>query len=99
MKILTKYVVKPFFYNLILWMIFWNMKYFFYNCLLLLLCCACCKLAIQIFVEEDRQQYNQNMQKNYSILPQSPTVIPTECDPSVFHRELQKNYSILQWCT
>ena len=54
-KILTKYVVKPFFYNVILWMIFWNMKYFSYNCLLLLLCCGCCKFAIQAFVQEDRQ--------------------------------------------
>jgi hypothetical protein len=27
MKILTKYVVKPYFYNVILKMIFWNMKY------------------------------------------------------------------------
>jgi len=45
-KILTKYVIKPFFYNVILWMIFWNMKYLFYNCLLLLLCCVCCKIAI-----------------------------------------------------
>jgi len=50
MKIMTKYVVKPFFYNVILWMIFWNMKYLFYNFLLLLLCCACCKFAIQAFV-------------------------------------------------
>jgi len=42
---------KAFFlYNVILWMIFWNMKYLFYNCLLLLLCCACCKFAIQVFV-------------------------------------------------
>ena len=51
----SQHVVKPFFYNVILWMIFWNMKYFFYNCLLLLLCCACCKLAIQTFVQEDKQ--------------------------------------------
>ena len=46
MKILTKYAV-------ILWMIFWNMKYFFYNYLLLLSCCACYKFAIQAFMQED----------------------------------------------
>jgi hypothetical protein len=51
MKILTKHAVKPYFYNVILRMIFWNMKYlFFFNCQLLLLCCACCKFAIQYFV-------------------------------------------------
>jgi hypothetical protein len=32
--------VKHFFYNVILWMIFYNTKYLFYNCSLLLLCCA-----------------------------------------------------------
>ena len=62
MKILTKYVVKPYFYNVILWMIFWNMKYLFYNCLLLLLCCACCKFAIQVFVQRINRQYKQNLQ-------------------------------------
>jgi len=37
MKILTKHVVKPYFYNVI----FWNMKYFFFfNCQLLLLYCV-----------------------------------------------------------
>jgi hypothetical protein len=57
MKILTKYVVKPYFYNVILRMIFWNMKYLlFFNCQLLLLRCACCKFAIQDFVQEDRQK-------------------------------------------
>jgi hypothetical protein len=56
MKILTKHVVKPYFYNVILRMIFWNMKYvFFFNCELLSLCCAWCKFAIQDFVREDRQ--------------------------------------------
>jgi hypothetical protein len=63
MKILTKYVVKPYFYDVILWMIFWNMKYLFYNCLLLLLCCACCKFAIQAFVQRINRQYKQNLQK------------------------------------
>ena len=33
MKILPKHVVKPYFYNVILRMIFWNMKYLFvFNC-------------------------------------------------------------------
>jgi hypothetical protein len=63
MKILTKYVVKPYFYDVILWMIFWNIKYFLYNCLLLLLCCACCKFAIQAFVQRIDRQYKQNLQK------------------------------------
>ena len=31
---------KAFFYNVILLMIFWNIKYLFYNFLLLLLCCV-----------------------------------------------------------
>jgi len=83
MKILTKYVVKPYFYDVILWMIFWNIKYFLYNCLLLLLCCACCKFAIQAFVQRCKR------------LTVSPTVIPTACYPSVLYRELQKNYGIL----
>jgi hypothetical protein len=85
-------------------MIFWNMKYLFYNCQLLLLCCVCCKFAIQAFMQEDRQAYKQYLQKDWqfyrwiyremqNILPQSPT----ECDPSVFHRELQENYSILPY--
>ena len=46
-------------------MIFWNMKYLFYNCQLLLLCCVCCKFAIQAFVQEDRQAYKQNLQKDW----------------------------------
>ena len=44
-------------------MIFWNMKYLFYNCLLLLLCCACCKFAIQAFVQEDRQEIQTKLAK------------------------------------
>jgi len=118
MKILTKYAVKPYFYNVILRMIFWNMKYLFYNCQLLLLCCVCCKFAIQAFVQEDRQAYKielakrltvlpmdrpttwnpsvfyRELQKNYRILPHSPTAILTDWYPSVFYRELQKNYRI-----
>ena len=62
-KILTKYVVKLYFYDVILWIIFWNMKYLFYNCLLLLLCCACCKFAIQTFMQRIDMQYKQNLQK------------------------------------
>jgi len=46
MKIMTKYVVKPYLNNVILRMIFWNMKYLFYNCQLLLLRCVCCKFVI-----------------------------------------------------
>jgi hypothetical protein len=46
-------------------MIFWNMKYLFYNCQLLLLCCACYKFAIQAFVQEDRQAYKQHLQKDW----------------------------------
>jgi len=66
MKILTKHVVKPYFYNVI----FWNMKYlFFFNCQLLLLCCVCCKFAIQDFVE-DRDTCG-------AILTVSPTGTPT----------------------
>jgi hypothetical protein len=65
MKILTKYAVKPYFYNVILRMIFWNMKYLFYNCQLLLLCSACYKFAIQAFVQEDRQAYKQHLQKDW----------------------------------
>jgi len=62
MKILTKHVVKPYFYNVILRMIFWNMKYvFFFNCELLSLCCVWCKFAIQDFVREDRQQYMEEL--------------------------------------
>jgi hypothetical protein len=64
MKILTKYAVKPYFYNVILRMIFWNMKYlFFFNCQLLLLRYACCKIAIQDFMQQDRQAYKQELQK------------------------------------
>jgi hypothetical protein len=66
-KILTKHVVKPYFYNLI----FWNMKYlFFFNCQLLLLCCVCCKFAIQDFVKEDKDTCG-------AILTVSPTGTPT----------------------
>jgi len=83
MNILTKYVVKPDFYNVILRMIFWNMKYLFYNCQLLLLCCVCCKFAIQAFVQEDRHAIQTALAKR---LPQLPTAVY----PSVFHRELQK---------
>jgi hypothetical protein len=60
MKILTKHVVKPYFYDVI----FWNMKYlFFFNYQLLLLCYVCCKFAIQDFVREDRQKYMEELQK------------------------------------
>ena len=41
----------------------------------------------------DPSVFYRELQNNYSILPQSSTIIPTECDPSVFYRELQKNYS------
>jgi hypothetical protein len=51
-------------------MIFWNMKYLFYNCQLLLLCCACCKFAIQAFVQEDRHAYKQNLQKDWQFYRQ-----------------------------
>jgi len=34
-------------------------------------------------------------QNNYVIVPQSPTDLPTEYNPSVFHRELQKIYEIV----
>ena len=46
-------------------MIFWNMKYLFYNCQLLLLCCVCCKFSIQAFVQEDKQAYKQNLQTDW----------------------------------
>jgi hypothetical protein len=60
MKILTKHVVKPYFYDVI----FWNMKYlFFFNYQLLLLCYVCYKFAIQDFVREDRQKYMEELQK------------------------------------
>ena len=91
MKILTKYAVKPYFYNVILRMIFWNMKYLFYNCQLLLLCCVCCKFAIQAFVQEDRQAYKIELAKRLTVLPMDR---PTTWNPSVFYRELQKNYRI-----
>ena len=45
-------------------MLFWNMKYLFYNCQLLLLCCACCKFAIQAFVHEDRHAIQPALAKN-----------------------------------
>jgi hypothetical protein len=79
MKILTKYAVKPFLNkkNVILWMIFWNMKYFFYNCLLLILCCACCKLAIQTFVQEDRQAVQSKHAKK---LQHFATIIDSNTD-------------------
>jgi len=83
-KILTKYVVNPYFYDVILWMIFWNMKYLFYNFLLLLLCCACCKFAIQPFMQEDRQAIQTKLAKDWQ----------TDCYPSLFYRELQKHYGI-----
>jgi len=50
-------------------------------------------LQFKLLCRRINRQYNQNTQKIYSILPQSPTTIPTDYDPSVFHRELQKNYS------
>ena len=84
-KILTKYVVNPYFYDVILWMIFWNMKYLFYNFLLLLLCCACCKFAIQPFMQEDRQAIQTKLAKDWQM----------DCYPSLFYRELQKHYGIL----
>jgi hypothetical protein len=46
---------------MLLSMIFCNMKYLFYNCQLLLLCCACCKFAIQVFVQEDRHTINKKI--------------------------------------
>jgi len=46
---------------MILWMMFWNMKYL---SLLLLLCCACCKVAIQAFVQEDRQKIQKKTCKS-----------------------------------
>jgi len=52
-------------------------------------------LQFKLLCRRIDRQYNQNMQKNYNILPQSLTAIPTAYDPSVFHRELQNNYSIL----
>jgi hypothetical protein len=45
-------------------MIFWNMKYLFYNCQLLLLCWACCKFAIQAFMHEDRHTIQPALAKN-----------------------------------
>jgi len=92
MKILTKYAVKPYFYNVILSMIFCNMKYLFYNYQLLLLCCACCKFAMQAFVQEDRHAIQPALAKKLQVLL---TGIPTDIYPSVFHRELKKNYGIL----
>jgi len=58
------------------------MKYLFYNCQLLLLCCACCKFAIQAFVQEDRHAIQTTLAKRLLVLP-------TDLYPSVFHRELQ----------
>jgi len=104
MKILTKYVVKPCFYNVILNMIFWNMKYLFYNCQLLLLCYAYYKFAIQAFVHEDRHAIQPALAKNYQFYRRTYTrqyfiesykqnynllpQLPTVIYPSVFHREL-----------
>jgi len=88
MKILIKYAVKLYFYNVILSMIFCNMKYLFYNCQLLLLCCACCKFAMQVFVQEDRHAIQPALAKKLQVLP-------TDIYPSVFHRELKNNYGIL----
>ena len=51
---------KAFFYNVILWMIFWNMKYLFYNCLLLLLCCSA-SLQFKRLSRRINKQYKQNM--------------------------------------
>jgi len=39
--------------------------------------------------------FHKELQKNYGIVPQSPTDLPTDYNPSVFHRELQKNYRIV----
>ena len=89
MKILTKHVVKPYFYNAI----FWNMKYlFFFNCQLLLLCCVCCKFAIQDFVQEDRKKIHGAA---VEILTVSPTGTTTAWYPSVFYRELKNIYGIV----
>jgi len=83
MKILTKYALKPYFYNVILRMIFWNMKYLFYNCQLLLLWCACCKFAIQASVQEDRHAIQIALAKRLLVLWM-------DLYPLVFHRVAKK---------
>jgi len=87
------------------------MKYlFFFNGQPLLLCCVCYKIAIQDFLTGLHKKNKKNLrfhrraitrryftelQKNYGIVPQIQTDLPTEYNPSVFHRELQKNYGIV----
>jgi hypothetical protein len=39
--------------------------------------------------------FHRELQKNYGIVPLSPTDLPPEYNLSVFHRELQKNYGIV----
>jgi hypothetical protein len=64
------------------------MKYLFYNCQLLLLCCACCKFAIQAFMQEDRYAIQTTLAKRLLVLR-------TKLYPLIFHRKLQINYGIL----
>ena len=70
------------------------MKYlFFFKGQPLLVCCVCCKIAIQDFLrglhEKNKKNlpfhrriypsvFHRELQKNYRILPQSPTDIPTD---------------------
>ena len=44
-----------------------------------------------ILTENNPSVFHRELQKNYGIVPQSPT----ENNPLVFHRELQKNYGIV----
>ena len=83
------------------------MKYlFFFNGQPLLLCCVCYKIAIQDSLTGLHKKNKKNLrfhrraitrryftelQKNYGIVPQIQTDLPTEYNPSVFHRELQKH--------
>jgi hypothetical protein len=45
--------------------------------------------------DDNPSVFHRELQKNYGIVPQSPTDLPTNYNPLEFHRELQNNYRIV----
>jgi len=78
MKILTKYVVKPYFYNVILRMIFWNMEPVGIIPRVEKKFSILPQSLMGIPMEWYMSVFYRELKKNYRILPLSPTAILTD---------------------